>query len=404
MASSKFNNPFRPGAGHMPPYLAGRKQETDDFQKLLQQEIILKNFVLTGLRGVGKTVLLETLKPLAFKAGWFWVGTDLSESTTLSEDRMAMRLMTDLAVVTSSIVVDNQTVRRMGFQSPLKIETKLDFHTMADLYARTNGLTADKLKAVLEFVWSILSRMGIKGVVFAYDEADIFSYHVAKDQYPLALLLDTFQSIQRKNVPFMLALAGLPTLFPRLVEARTYAERMFRVVFLDRLNEKDSREAIEKPVKSSECSIVFSSEALSHIIDSSGGYPYFIQFICREVFDVLIQQRDRKFPSEVNLHEITRKLDTNFFSVRWARATDRQRDLLSIIAHLDSSETEFTVQEIAEESKKRFPDRPFSSSHISQMLVKLSDAGLVYKNRHGKYSFAVPLLGRFIRRQEEGVE
>ena len=73
-----FSNPFRPGAGHMPPYLAGRQGEIDEFRKLLRQEAVLENMVLTGLRGVGKTVLLETLKPIALNSGWLWVGTDLS--------------------------------------------------------------------------------------------------------------------------------------------------------------------------------------------------------------------------------------------------------------------------------------------------------------------------------------
>ena len=402
MAAVKFPNPFRPGAGHMPPYLAGRLQEIEDFERLLQQDVILENLVLTGLRGVGKTVLLESFKPLAFKAGWFWAGTDLSESTSLSEERMSMRLMTDLAVITSSLVVGTQTKAALGFSTPIQTEHKLNFEMMLQIYTGTVGLIADKLKAVLEFVWSVLQSMGSKGVIFAYDEAQNMADHSIKDQYPLSLLLDTFQSIQRKGVPFMLALAGLPTLFPKLVEARTYAERMFRVVFLDRLGEADCHQAINRPIRAQQCPVHFTPGAVDEITDYSGGYPYFIQFICREAFDVYMQRID-KSTSPVNLREITRKLDTDFFAGRWARVTDRQRDLLIVIAHLDSSEREFTVQEIAEESKVRLPDRPFSSSHISQMLLKLCEVGLVYKNRHGKYSFAVPLLGRFILRQEANV-
>src|ERR1700733_11619688 len=101
----KFRNPFRPGAGHMPPYLAGREIEIREFSRLLKQDIILENAILTGLRGLGKTVLLETFKPMAIQAGWLWVGTDLSESTSISEENLAIRLLTDLAVVTSSLVV-----------------------------------------------------------------------------------------------------------------------------------------------------------------------------------------------------------------------------------------------------------------------------------------------------------
>ena len=99
-----------PGCGHSPPYLAGRKKETDEFRRLLGQDVILENMVLTGLRGVGKTVLLDTFRPLAIQAGWGWVGADLSESSSISEERLAVRLMTDLAVVTSSIVIRKKRV------------------------------------------------------------------------------------------------------------------------------------------------------------------------------------------------------------------------------------------------------------------------------------------------------
>src|SRR4051812_13738928 len=94
ISGSKFKNPFRPGAGHMPPYLAGREQEKNDFERLLKQETILENLVLTGLRGLGKTVLLETFKPLAIQSGWLWAGTDLSESTSITEENLAIRLLT----------------------------------------------------------------------------------------------------------------------------------------------------------------------------------------------------------------------------------------------------------------------------------------------------------------------
>jgi hypothetical protein len=98
------------------------------------------------------------------------------------------------------------------------------------------------------------------------------------------------------------------------------------------------------------------------------------------------------------LQEITQKLDGDFFAGRWARATDRQRDLLTVIAKFGTADFESTVQEIAEKSRSEL-EKPFSSSHINQMLNALATAGLVYKNRHGKYSFAVPLVNRFILRQ-----
>ena len=396
---ARFTNPFRPGAGHMPPYLAGRDAEKKEFARLLKQSTILENMILTGLRGVGKTVLLETLKPIAISEGWAWVGTDLSETSSLSEENIALRLLTDLSVFTSSIVISSRELQGMGFGGQKSMhQESLDFNLLQKIYINTPGLVADKIKQVLETVWRFAGQGKLKGIIFAYDEAQTMADHSAKDQYPLSLLLDVFQSIQRKGIPFMLLLTGLPTLYPKLVEARTFSERMFHVVFLDRLDDKSSREAILTPIKTAKSTVTFDEKSVNTIVEISGGYPYFIQFICREVYDVFIQQLEAGQKASVPIQAIVQKLDTDFFSGRWARATDRQRELLGIIAQLPNSNYEFTVQELVELSNQSL-SKPFGRSHANQMLASLADAGLVYKNRHGKYSFAVPLLGKFILRQ-----
>ena len=332
---------------------------------------------LTGLRGVGKTVLLDTFKPLAVQEGWLWVGADLSESTTVDEERLTTRILTDVALATSN------------------------YPTLRAVYKQTGGLVADRLKATLTFVWRALraSPNPPRGIVFAYDKAQNMADHARKDEYPLSVMLDVFQSIQRQGAPFLLALTGLPTLFPKLVEARTYSERMFRVLFLNRLDPPDVREAIVKPIQEDGCPISFTEESIRQIEKHSGGYPYFIQFICHEAFDVFVSQitTGSNNPS-VPIEEITAKLDSDFFAGRWSRATDRQRDLLYVVSRLDDPESEFSVQEIVELSRK-LPVKGFSPSHASQILAALINSGIVFRNRHGKYSFAVPLLGDFIRRQ-----
>lgn len=393
-------NPFRPGAGHMPPYLAGRESETNEFLKLLSQQTILENMVLTGLRGVGKTVLLESFKPSAIKENWLWVGTDLSESVSVSEANLATRLIADLSVITSNIVIEQSQIP-LGF-SASQTETKMSYKLLANIHNETPGLMLDKLKTVLEFVWNNLKCIsGTKGVIFAYDEAQNLSDQSKKGQYPLGNLLDLFQSIQRKGIPFMLLLTGLPTLFPKLVDSRTFAERMFTVVELKRLEKGDSQKAILEPIKNDQCPVVLSTESVELIIALSAGYPYFIQFICKEVYDLFLSKLASGQEVVVPVDEITRKLDTDFFAGRWSRATDRQKELLFIIAKLiKSDDEEFSVQEIVELAKKDM-DKPFSSSHVNQMLVTLANAGLIYKNRYGKYSFAVPLLGNFILRQHK---
>lgn len=383
----------------MPPYLAGRTDELDEFRKALRQRTILENVILTGLRGVGKTVLLETFKPIARQVGWLWVGQDLSEAASLTEQNLSERMMADLAVVTSGLLVRTEKQLQMGFEGG-EIETSrpLGYDDLRAIFDTTPGLVSDKLKAVLLFVWNALPPGSIPGIVFAYDEAQNLTDHGKRGQFPLSLMLDVFQSIQRMEIPYLLVLTGLPTLFPKLVEARTYAERMFHVLFLSQLNAQDSRDAIVKPIEDESCPITFRPDTVERIRKISGGYPYFIQFVCREYFDTWLSQHKKGQKMSVANADILRKLDTDFFVGRWSRATDRQRDLMEVIASLPNCDSEFTVQEVADLSKSRL-NKPFSRSHVSQMLVSLSHAGLVYKNRYGKYLFAVPLLSSFIKRQ-----
>jgi hypothetical protein len=398
MSTAEFKNPYRPGAGHMPPHLAGRQREYAEFDRLLGQDEILENMTLTGLRGVGKTVLMETFKPRAMQRGWLWATADLSESASISERALAQRILADLALITASVTVEAPS-NPAGFAVPSEPRrVPLSHEILVSVYNDTPGLTSDKIKATLEFAWHHLSQQGQHKVIFAYDEAQNLSDHAEKEQFPLSVLLDVFQSIQKKGIPFMLVLAGLPTLFPKLVDARTYSERMFRVVTLTKLNNDESREAILKPIEVAECPIELSPNSVSTICRESGGYPYFIQFICREMFDVFIQQHAQGDTSTgVPIDAIQRKLDADFFAGRWAKITDRQRELLWVVANLDRPGEEFTIQELVVRSRELLT-KTFSPSHANQMLASLAERGMIYKNRQGRYSFAVPLLGRFILR------
>ena len=224
-----------------------------------------------------------------------------------------------------------------------------------------------------------------------------------KEQYPLALLLETFQSIQRKGMRYMLLLTGLPTLFPRLVESRTYAERMFKIQEIGRLEEPASLLAINNPLVGN--LIGFSPQSINTIVEVSGGYPYFIQFICREAYDYFESYADTNAVAPpIPVETLVRKLDADFFAGRWSKVSDRQRELLLCIASLENSGVEFTINQITDESlnvAELHEIKPFRAGDISSMIPKLINAGLVYKNRYGKYSLAVPLFDGFIRRQFE---
>ena len=219
-------------------------------------------------------------------------------------------------------------------------------------------------------------------------------------QYPLSLLLEIVQYLQKKEIPYLLVLTGLPTLFPNLVEARTYAERMFQLMVIDKLADTQTRQAILKPIEAEDCPVTFTPQGIDEIIRYSSGYPYFIQFICKETFDSILQQVSVGVETPtVVVPEIVRKLDTDFYSGRWSKVSDRQQELLLVIAKLPNANEEFAVKEISELSAKIL-DKPFKPAYINNLLVKLIEYGLVYKNKRGKYSFAVPLLADYIKRKE----
>lgn len=356
----------------------------------------MQNMVLSGLRGIGKTVLLESFRPLAQKKGWLWAGTDCSESASVDEATMAIRIITDIALITSNIPISEKLKKGIGFEPvQTRIVTYLDFPFLVSLYEKTPGLTADKMKAVLIFVWKCIEPLKVKGIVFAYDEAQTLSDHADEKQYPLSMLLDLFQYLQKSNVPFMLVLTGLPTLLVRLIETRTYSERLFRVVMLGKLSPEESREAIVKPITSSNHPLKFSTKSIDLVVEQSGGYPYFIQFMCREVYDVFEQQLIKNETLGVPMDAILQKLDNDFFAGRWAKATDREKQLLIVVAGAGVSE--FGVKQVVTLSEQA-GIKPFSKSQVSQMLSRLIEVSLIYKDRRGTYSFAVPLLEGYIKR------
>lgn len=394
-------NPFRPGAGQTPIYLAGRESEQQQFRRLLTQNPVLENAILTGLRGVGKTVLLETFKPIAQSNGWLWAGNDLSEAASLSEERLVQRIIVDLSTLLAPILVHRQQALPLGFARESETRKRpLQFDDLWDLYRGTAGLSEDKLKQVLVQVANLLAGTQVKGIVFAYDEAQNLADHAVQKEYPLSILLDVFSWLQRQSLPcrFLLVLTGLPTLFPKLNEARTYTERMFHVMHLEKLDKAAAHEAIVKPIEITQSTLTFSEGVIATIIRESGGYPYFIQFMCREVFDAWITRISSGEAPSVPLKEIVAKLDQDFFSSRWARATDRQQEFMKVIATLPASSDEFSVQEIVNASRDLLR-KGFSPSHANQMLLALTEKGLIYRNRRGGYCFAVPLLAGFINRQ-----
>lgn len=396
------HNPFRPGAGQQPVYLAGRTKEQDIFRQMLKQQPLAQNIIVTGLRGVGKTVLLETLKPIAQADKWLWTGNDLSESVSLTEERVARRLVVDLSTLLGPMItVTVPQPLTPGFNSNTSpISRPFEFNDLWSIYEKTPGLVLDKLQAVFLEVSKLIVHAPIQGIVFAYDESQNLADHAAAKEFPLSLLLDLFSYLQRKHQTqsFMLVLTGLPTLFPKLNEARTYTERMFHVLQLDRLNDADACKAIIEPLEITKSTLKFADSTIDKIVSMSGGYPYFIQFIGKEVFDAWIGKITVGEAPSVPMNEILEKLDQDFFAPRWVRATDRQQQFMKVISSLPNGEGEFSVPDIVNASRELLKSG-FTPSHGIQILQALAERGLIYRNRRGSYCFAVPLLARFIQRQ-----
>ena len=181
----------------------------------------------------------------------------------------------------------------------------------------TAGHSEDKLKEVLVRVAQLLAGTKIKGIVFAYDEAQNLADHASDKEYPLSVLLDVFSWLQRQSLPckFLLVLTGLPTLFPKLNEARTYTERMFHVLQLERLNMLDAYAAIVKPIEITQSPLRFSSAVIDGIIKKNREDTYCIQFMCKEVFDTWITKIANGEAPSVPSTEISSQAGSRFLRI-----------------------------------------------------------------------------------------
>lgn len=393
---SRIENPYRPGAGHQPPFLSGRQYEQDQFRRLIGQRLVTENIVITGLRGVGKTVLLESFRSMALDEEWLWVGNDLSESSGLSEDRLSIRIITDLARALGERRRTRQQL--MGFIPPGDSEPP-SYETLCAAYLKAPGLPSDKLRAAIDLTNQYLRSAGVKGIILAYDEAQCLGDHADRHQYPLSMLLETCQHLQRHSgsLPFMLVLTGLPTLLDALTESRTYTERMFLVLVLDRLSRADTTAAIREPLVQLAPHLAVPEAAIERVAELSGGYPYLIQFFAKELVDTLVAMPNgglAQFPSE----DAWRRLDNGLFAARWNRTTDRQRDVLRVLAEIPGDQADFSAQDIVEAAAE-LGGPQLTNAQTSQLLQGLVERGLVYRTRRGKFAFSLPMSQAMIRRR-----
>lgn len=402
-----LENPYRPGAGHLPPFLAGRVDEIRFFKRAIHHCPITENILITGLRGVGKTVLLRHMRQIAEQNDWLWVGNDLSESSALSEDRLALRILTDLS---QAITRRAEQGRRQdeaegdGFKQRLdRIEQSgggsFAFEALREQYESAPGLPSDRLKSVLLMVTNLVRRAKLAGIMLAYDEAQCLADRSAINEFPMSMLIETVGTLQQGEgqSPCLLVLSGLPHVFEALTETRTYTERMFHVMTLDRLSREDTRSALVTPLNELMPPLRVSEDLLSKVVDFTGGYPYLIQFFGRELVEQLLQNGGSlavsQFPSAASLDD----LDAGLFGARWNKTSERQREFLGLIARRANNRSpDFSAADILQSADAQ---SEFGPATANQMLLALVDRGLIYRTRHGRYAFTVPMSELMIMRR-----
>ena len=402
MDRQKFiDNPYRPGAGHRPPVLAGRGREQAHFRRLLRQDFSTENILITGLRGFGKTVLLDDLRLMAEQEGWLWVGNDLSESSALSEERLALRILTDVANALSKVLSASSRPGQTSHHAQPPEADPDTFQALKAKYESSPGLPSDKLKTVLSRLGSVLAKADTRGIALAYDEAQCLCDRAERDEYPMSMLVETISSLQKNEgvTPCLLILSGLPQLFDALTSARTYTERMFHVMQLERLSRRDTATALATPLKDLMPPLNCSEQLLAKTVNLSGGYPYLIQFFGKELVDAILRNGGYLDADEFPSPDVMDRLDSGLFAARWNRTTDKQRSWLKLIATREKGQfNDFSAQEILETDENI---NGFDNSQANQLMLALCDRGLLYRTRHGRYAFTVPMSEIMILRRIE---
>lgn len=381
------DDPYTPGTGRPPGYLAGRDPEIEEFQVLVDRVsrgLSERSIVYSGLRGVGKTVLLIEFDTLAREAGW--ASTDVHEVGSQADFRATFsETAFDLLLSMSRRERMRERARQaLGVLKAFSAEAPGGFKARIDVEIAAG--TADSgdpegdLTALLIEIGEV-AQVGGTGALFLLDEMQNL------DAAALAAICMAFHRISQKSLPVALVAAGLPQLPRQLREAKPYAERLFQYRELDRLSDATARRALITPAE--RLGVRYSEDAAHAIVSASGGYPYFIQeygrVLWREVERPPITLEEFESVHEVILSE----LDRRFFKDRFESATDAEQRYLVVMAHL--SGPPYRTADIARAGY----ERPGSASEPRAGLLKKD---LIWSPRRGVVDFTVPQFAHHIRR------
>ncbi|MFI4854752.1 MAG: AAA family ATPase [Phycisphaerales bacterium JB065] len=388
-----ISNPYAPGAGTRPPELAGRDALRERAMVALQRTRLqrpAKSTMLIGLRGVGKTVLLDRLRDDAEELGIQTVRVEAPENRSLPA-LLAPQLrqaLLRLSRTESAKALAQRALRALaGFAKSLKviygdIEVGIDFDPEPGL--ADNGDLEQDLQALLEVVGEAAAA-GETAIAMFIDELQ----YVEEEQ--LAALITALHRASQRRLPVTLLGAGLPQLTGQMGKAKSYAERLFEFVPIGPLSESDAALALRKPAQDE--GMDFTDEALRLIYSETEGYPYFLQEWGKHSWDIAddspITDEDVRLASKLTIAA----LDESFFRVRFDRTTPAEKTYLRAMAELGPGphRSGIVAQELGREVQSVAP--------IRNNLIR---KGMIYSPSYGDTAFTVPLFDQFMLRTMPG--
>jgi hypothetical protein len=406
-----IRNPYAPGAGQRPPELAGRDQQLTAFDVVLERVARgrpERSLVLTGLRGVGKTVLLNTLRSAAVRKDW---GTGKLEARPDQSLRRPLSSALHQAVRelghprqddTDHVlgVIRSFAQRDAGPDAKLKDRWSPGIDVPAVRGRADSGDVEIDLVELLSDVGGLAADEG-KGIGVFIDEM--------QDLGPadVSALCAACHELSQNGLPVIVVGAGLPHLPAVLSASKSYSERLFSYQRIDRLPREAADRALAAPAAEEDAA--YDDAALAAMYDATGGYPYFIQAYGKTAWDVAPRSPITAADVAVSAPEAERELAVGFFGSRYERATPGERDYLRAMADVAGALRDASDREQPSGTDISFVD-DVSTSDVAVALGKkpqsLSPArdsllkkGLIYSGERGRIAFTVPHFGRYLRSQ-----
>ncbi|MBA3426958.1 MAG: ATP-binding protein [Actinobacteria bacterium] len=377
-----INNPYTPNAGSRPQALAGRDQELEQFRILvgrLKRGATEQSMVIRGLRGVGKTVLLNAFEDRAESEGFLTYYHEMTPDSSLVGEitRDAQAAMARLKLNARATKAMREALAHLG---TIRVVGPEGIELSVDLRAADEGTIARDLSELLLQLGRVAAEKGT-GVVFLLDEVQF----VKEVEY--RSVITALHRATQKNVPITLAAAGLPQV-PRLTgEARSYAERLFSFPVISSLSASDATAALVEPARQQQ--VEYEPEAIELALAWTGGYPFYIQQLGKHAWNFANASPITTADLEAAMPAAQQALDSSIYEVRVQRATDQERRYMRAMAELGSGP--YKSGDVAARLGRK-------TSEVSVVRQRLLEKGLVYATDYGYVDFTVPRFGEFMVR------